>query len=46
MFESLERLQKVRGRVIELAQRKEWTIIDGNQSLETVQSEIRLQVGV
>jgi dTMP kinase len=46
MFESLERLQKVRGRVIELSQRKEWTIIEGNQSLETVQSEIRLQVGV
>lgn len=41
MFESLERLTKVRGRVLELAQRKEWTMIDGNQSLEAIQLEIR-----
>lgn len=46
MFESLERLQKVRGRVLELAQRKEWIIIDGDRELEVIQSEIRLQVGV
>lgn len=41
MFESLERLTKVRGRVLELAQKKEWTMIDGDQSLEAIQSEIR-----
>ncbi len=46
MFESLERLQKVRGRVLELAQRKEWTIIDGDQSLDDIQAELRLRVGV
>ena len=46
MFESLERLQKVRGRVLELAQRKEWTIIDGDQDLEDIQTEVRRQVGV
>jgi len=41
MFESLERLTKVRGRVLELARRKEWTVINGDQSLETIQSNIR-----
>ncbi len=41
MFESLERLTKVRGRVLELAQRLEWTMIDGDLSLEEIQSEIR-----
>jgi dTMP kinase len=46
MFESLERLTKVRGRVLELAQRREWTIIDGDQSLEAIQSEIRGQLGL
>ncbi len=46
MFESLEKLQKVRGRVLELAQRKEWIIIDGNQPMESIQSELRRQVGV
>jgi len=46
MFESLERLTKVRGRVLELAQRREWTIIDGDQSLEAIQSEIRGHLGL
>ena len=46
MFESLERLQKVRGRVLELAQRKEWTIIDGDQSQDDIQAKLRRQVGV
>jgi len=46
MFESLERLTKVRGRVLELAQRREWTIIDGNQFLEAIQSEIRGYLGL
>jgi len=46
MFESLEKLQKVRGKVLELAQRKEWTIIDGDQALEEIQTELRCQVGV
>lgn len=41
MFESLERLVKVRGRVLELANRKEWTLIDGDLSMEAIQSEIR-----
>ncbi len=41
MFESLERLTKVRGRVRELAQRKEWTMIDGDLSLDEIQSKIR-----
>ena len=41
MFESLEKLTKVRGRVLELAQRKEWTVIDGDLSLEEIQSKIR-----
>ena len=46
MFESLERLKKVRGRILELAQRKEWTIIDGDQALDDIQSEIRRRVGI
>ena len=46
MFESLERLTKVRGRVLELAQRKEWTMIDGDQSLDAIQSEIRGFLGL
>ena len=41
MFESLDKLQKIRGKLLELAQRKEWMIIDGNQSLDAIQSEIR-----
>jgi len=36
----------VRGRVLELAQRREWTIIDGDQSLEAIQSEIRGHLGL
>lgn len=46
MFESFEKLQKVRGKVLELAQRKEWVILDGDQELDEIQSEIRNQVGV
>ncbi len=46
MFESLERLTKVRGRVLELARRKEWTVIDGNQSPENIQLEIRGYLGL
>ncbi len=46
MFESLERLTNVRGRVLELAQRKEWTMIDGDQSLDAIQSEIRGFLGL
>ena len=46
MFESLERLTKVRGRVLGLAQRKEWTVIDGDQSLVDIQLEIRSYLGL
>ncbi len=46
MFESLERLQKVRGRVLELSSRKEWTIIDGDQALDAIQAELRQAVGL
>ena len=45
MFESLERLQKVRGRVLELSSRKEWTVIDGDKSSDAIQDEIRLLLG-
>lgn len=45
MFESLERLQKVRGRVLELSSKKEWTVIDGDKDLMAIQAEIRSIVG-
>ena len=46
MFESLERLTKVRGRVLDLAQRREWTIIDGDLPLDMIQTEIRGSLGL
>lgn len=46
MFESLERLQKVRGRVLELSSNKEWTVIDGDKPLDVIQAEIRSAVGL
>lgn len=46
MFESLERLQKVRGRVLELSARKEWNVLDGDQELGLIQSEMRRIVGL
>ena len=46
MFESLERLTKVRGRVLELARRKEWTVIDGDLPLDEIQLEIRGYLGL
>ncbi len=46
MFESLERLQKVRGRVLELSAKKEWTVIDGDRPFDDIQTEIRRLVGV
>ena len=46
MFESLEKLQKVRSKVLELSSGKEWKIIDGGQSPEVIQAEIRSAVGL
>ena len=46
MFESLERLQKVRGRVLELSARKEWTVVNGDKPLDAIQAEIRRVVGL
>jgi len=46
MFESFERLTKVRGRVLELARPKEWTVLDGDRSLEVIQLEIRGYLGL
>jgi thymidylate kinase len=40
MFESLERLIEMRGRLIELAMTGGWIIIDGNQPQECIHSEI------
>ena len=46
MFESLERLTKVRGMTLDLIQRKEWTVIDGDLTLEEIQSKIRDSLGL
>jgi dTMP kinase len=41
MFESLEKLRTVCEKVLELAQRGEWTIIDGNKSAKKIHEEIK-----
>ena len=42
MFESLEKLRTVHEKVLELAQRDEWTIIDGSKSVKKIHEEIKV----
>lgn len=46
MFESLERLTKVRGRVLELARGKEWKVLDGYKPVDEIQNQIRVHLEI
>jgi dTMP kinase len=40
MFESLERLEKVHKKLVQLASRPEWIIVDGNQSSQKIHQSV------
>ena len=46
MFESLERLEKVRKKMLELSANKDWNVINGDLPLDVIQAEIRVLVGL
>ena len=46
MFESLEKLQKVYKKVISLASRPEWKVIDGNRPSVEIQRDVMASLGL
>ena len=46
MFESLERLEEVRGKALGLALTGGWTIIDGNKSTRVIHEQVSLLLGL